>query len=668
MKTIHIDLSNKNVLPAVYAKQADVGRKFAVIFTEAGAPYNIPNDAHLSVWYDGDSGDGNYTNIGDESAFRVNGNVVEVEMIEQMLSVPGIGNMCIVLANSEGEQIGSWNITYICEERPGFGSEGAKSYFNAFSEVIKAAAKFTVDKTLSKSGSPADAAATGSRIEEERERVINLVAENDQKISVERARINELVAMHTNDGSTRVDLSADGISGFIKTNGVHAYAQFNVKNEMLAAKGHLTTEYFIPREFLPFTSQAWEHTQWLYAATGTADTDKIYVCFWDDNEDGLWCLDVYNTSDNPVNGSFSIYGEYALATPYCNELSDIRAGYDGTTYETAGDATRAQFGKLNNELKKTATIDDAVVSAMTAWSSLNTVNKLCQSFVESGSAVRCEPVEGYPLEVSTELSECASAKLWHGGKNILNVSTAGMYHSNSATTQAVNNTVTETGVYMKPLAALSNPSQRCGLYIGTAKELAGKTITVSAKVETTISMPWMLITATQSEPTTVRENPTYSDGGYLSSNASKTLKETKATDGFAKITYTVTGAEAYPYINVILYLGNTGAVTTEDWTEWSDIQVEIGDTATAYEPYRGETYEVDFGEPVSGRYIWTQGDLVDENGAYMGYGDDPINVIALDGVNTIWCDSGETTVKGKSDPSAVIEKLTNAIIALGGNV
>lgn len=314
-----------------------------------------------------------------------------------------------------------------------------------------------------------------------------------------------------------------------------------------------------------------------------------------------------------------------------------------------------------------AEIDDEKIGS-DAWSSKNTVDKLCPSFSESGSAVRCEPVNGYPLEVTTELTDCSNAKLWHSGKNIFDVSAAGMYHSNSVSNQAVNNTVTETGVYMNPLTTLSNQSQRCGLYIGTVKELAGKTITVSAKVVTTIDMPWMLITATQIEPTSVRENPTYKDGGYLSSNASETLEKIKATDGFAKLTYTVTGSEDFPYISAVFYLGSTGAATTDDWTEWSDIQVEIGDTATAYEPYRGETYEKDFGEPVSGVYSWTEDTLWDEDGNEFAFADGPIEVLSLDGVNTIWCDNGRTTVKGRADPVAVIEKLTNAIIALGGNV
>ena len=46
----------------------------------------------------------------------------------------------------------------------------------------------------------------------------------------------------------------------------------------------------------------------------------------------------------------------------------------------------------------------------------------------------------------------------------------------------------------------------------------------------------------------------------------------------------------------------------------------------------------------------------------------PQEIHALSGENILYSDTGDTTVTGKADPSAIIEKLTNAIIALGGNV
>lgn len=46
----------------------------------------------------------------------------------------------------------------------------------------------------------------------------------------------------------------------------------------------------------------------------------------------------------------------------------------------------------------------------------------------------------------------------------------------------------------------------------------------------------------------------------------------------------------------------------------------------------------------------------------------PNEVLALQGVNTLYSNTGDITVTGRADPVAIIEKLTNAIIALGGNV
>ena len=48
-------------------------------------------------------------------------------------------------------------------------------------------------------------------------------------------------------------------------------------------------------------------------------------------------------------------------------------------------------------------LNDDQISKEASWSSQKTVDKLCPSFAESGSVVVCEPVEGYPLRVSTYL-------------------------------------------------------------------------------------------------------------------------------------------------------------------------------------------------------------------------------------------------------------------------
>lgn len=162
MQTIYIDISNKGVIPTIYAKQGDVGRKFEIVFTDSGLPYTPPNASVFSVWYSGTSGEGNYTDIGDRSAFSINANKVSVEMIAQMLENFGDGVLCLVLNESNGNQIGSWNIPYMCEQVPGIDSEEAKSYYTAFSEAV--ANLPYPDNTLSVAGKAADAAATGAAL------------------------------------------------------------------------------------------------------------------------------------------------------------------------------------------------------------------------------------------------------------------------------------------------------------------------------------------------------------------------------------------------------------------------------------------------------------------------------------------------------------------------
>lgn len=147
MQTIYLDISNKGVVPTVYAKQNDVGRKFAVILTDSGLPYIPANGSAFSVWYKGASGEGNYTDIGDKSAFSLNGNKVEVEMIVQMLSAHGDGVLCLTLNSPDGNQISSWNIPYLCEIVPGAESEKAEEYYTAFSESVEKLKQVTENLT-----------------------------------------------------------------------------------------------------------------------------------------------------------------------------------------------------------------------------------------------------------------------------------------------------------------------------------------------------------------------------------------------------------------------------------------------------------------------------------------------------------------------------------------
>lgn len=175
MQEFKLDLTARGIAPRLLAKQGDVGRKFRAVITDNGETYDIPADALLSVWYSGTSGEGNYSMIGENSAFSIDGNTVTVELITQMLTNPGGGNVCLVMNRRDGTQIGTWNIPYIVEQLPGMGSSAAERYFTALSEVAgkaaesaakaaEAAATFETDTSLSVAGKAADAAATGEAL------------------------------------------------------------------------------------------------------------------------------------------------------------------------------------------------------------------------------------------------------------------------------------------------------------------------------------------------------------------------------------------------------------------------------------------------------------------------------------------------------------------------
>lgn len=133
MQTIKLDLSSYEVPQSILAKQGDVGRKFLAKLTDSNREYTIPEGAKLSVWYSGTSGSGNYSMIGERSAFTVEGSAVTVEMITQMLQNKGGGTLCLMLHGNDGTQIAMWNIPYTVEAVPGMGSAAAQQYYTALS-------------------------------------------------------------------------------------------------------------------------------------------------------------------------------------------------------------------------------------------------------------------------------------------------------------------------------------------------------------------------------------------------------------------------------------------------------------------------------------------------------------------------------------------------------
>lgn len=103
---------------------------------------------------------------------------------------------------------------------------------------------------------------------------------------------------------------------------------------------------------------------------------------------------------------------------------------------------------------------------------------------------------------------------------------------------------------------------------------------------------------------------------------------------------TITLQEDQSYILVHAYA--VGAISESKanklFKEEFNVQIETGTTVSAYAPYVGETF------PAAGE------------------------IMPVPGVNSLFADAGEIAVTGRADPAAALERLTNAIIALGGNI
>lgn len=201
---------------------------------------------------------------------------------------------------------------------------------------------------------------------------------------------------------------------------------------------------------------------------------------------------------------------------------------------------------ITTPIARHAVADDSAISRK-PWSSKNTVDKLCPSFTESGSIVCCEPVEDYPLEVTVQINcvqeEGGDPCSMGVGKNLYNVAkyplTSGFYINHkkgscsASTSYACTTSKVEDGQ--------ANPA-----YIPIAG-LAGKTITLNHT------------------PGGANPGMAFYDVGrnYISGAKGEAVV---VPDNAAYMAFSVPIAYA----------------------DGSDVQIEIGEVSTEYEPYESD--------------------------------------------------------------------------------
>lgn len=279
-------------------------------------------------------------------------------------------------------------------------------------------------------------------------------------------------------------------------------------------------------------------------------------------------------------------------------------------------------------------IDDTAVGP-DAWSSKHLIDRLCPDFRADRKVVRCEPLEGYPLNVVTKLptSEAgyAGITLTQCGKNLFDYKSTAEFIDYYVYS---NNNVGKEGNTTK------SSNYACSDYV-PIRHLQGQKITLNHP------------------PITVSLN---TNAGMAFYDADKVVIVGCGTNG-----YTATVPDNAEYMRFSVPVA---------YKDRKDIQIELGSAVTEYEAYREpKVFAVEFPEPAyGGQYNWQSGILTDENGNHTNLGSEQ-PVIAQAGSNTIYSSVGTTFVICREDLVTTIErlmqaveKLMQAVISLGGNI
>lgn len=140
MQNFSVDISTSHIPQALYVKQGDsLSRFFVLTIADNGSPWEPPENAVYTIRFSTSAGSGWYDTIqlvGGSTRPAVNaaGNVLTCEVAEQ--ATLGNGQLCVMVNDATGYQLGMWNLNIIAEVVPGANSPEAENYYGVLAGQI----------------------------------------------------------------------------------------------------------------------------------------------------------------------------------------------------------------------------------------------------------------------------------------------------------------------------------------------------------------------------------------------------------------------------------------------------------------------------------------------------------------------------------------------------
>lgn len=140
MQNFNVDISISHIPQALYVKQGDsLSRFFALTIADNGSPWEPPENAAYTIRFSTSAGTGWYDTIQlvggtTRPAVSAAGNVLTCEVAEQ--ATLGNGQLCVMVNDATGYQLGTWNLNIIAEVVPGANSQEAESYYGVLAGQI----------------------------------------------------------------------------------------------------------------------------------------------------------------------------------------------------------------------------------------------------------------------------------------------------------------------------------------------------------------------------------------------------------------------------------------------------------------------------------------------------------------------------------------------------